>query len=382
MSRQEIDEIEAAGMCQHGNFLATCETCKIDSARPPEKVLIKEKPEALSEKEKHERKKALQVKIIKEWAGQQTPSLTEGRDFFFITDFRSAVAEGENVSPHEETHLYFGFRRDAFLKIKKFFEKEYLAAMNTARETEGEIFSPWAKREVSFNFSWGGRFMVEQAAGGIPVDSVPVEFRDGRPEMRTHHGEFKNFFAEKTGFEFPKPEELDTVLLQLSRSEPWYRAAIRMCEDKMKKLESLLPEDQDRLLPKGGWDALPHFSSLVYTIKICENARNSKKWSDGKYFRDIPEVVVDLPEQIRHFNDFTYNADDWTSLEKVAAFVGEELQAAGFPKLPPAEGRIDRIFSLVGKLRGDDKMQNFDRHQLEKIESEFSEKLYGEPVQE
>ncbi|MFH1711798.1 MAG: hypothetical protein ABH846_01000 [Patescibacteria group bacterium] len=360
MTKKSIDTQKASGMCLHGNFPSKCSACLAEQ-------------EGKIEQEKTERKKEIQMQIVREWGEKQEPSLIEGEDFIFIADILSVIEEGESIAPHEMANLYFGYLKEHFHKMKEFFETQYIDEMNKVRDKEPEIFSPWVKRETTLNYSWAGRYMVEQAAGGVPIDSVPIDSLDTGPAAETHHERFKDFFMEETGFEFPTSKELDEVLVEMRESLPWYQMALQLTQEKRGKIEQMSPAEQDKI----DWDNLPNIYQMQYAIIILENAHNPEKWKNGAYFDELPEEVDSSEsENIRHYADFTYNADDWFDLQLVAEFIGDELESGGFSRLPNERGRIDRIFALVGDLREDSVMQQFDRNKLEDIERQFSEQLY------
>ena len=73
-----------------------------------------------------ERTKEVQSAILRNWAERQNPPLVEGVDFMIpkIEDEENP----ENISPHEMTNVYFGFKVDKenlgkmFKVVKEFFE--------------------------------------------------------------------------------------------------------------------------------------------------------------------------------------------------------------------------------------------------------------------
>ena len=311
-----------------------------------------------------ERTKEVQSAILRNWAERQNPPLVEGVDFMIpkIEDEENP----ENISPHEMTNVYFGFKVDKenpgkmFKVVKEFFEKEYSSEMQK-HGIKKETWTP----DTKLNYSWAGRFCIEGAGGGA-IDTAPLQ--SVNPIIcETHHQEFKDFFKQEAGFDLPSPEKLDEILEKMSDNLEWYKTVLAELKGRIKS------EEQKKI--SGGesesWKYNRYVLNLEYIVKILTDAKYEKdKKATGlsdvgpdRKMAELPEVITGkIDEKIRHYNDLTYNADDHFDLDEVCGVLGDSFH-------PPvgAGTRIDRIY--------EDNF-GFDRKEIEDICRKFSEKLY------
>ena len=312
-----------------------------------------------------------QVKLISDWA--KNKGYEEGKDFGFFS-IGEAEEKGENLAPHELGNLYLGFKKELTVDFRDFFEDEYQTAMEQTRAkylAQGappDFLHSW-EPSVKLNYSWAGRFLVV-GAGGSAIDTAPLNKiqteKNGRinGEALTHHDEFKKFFKEKTGFNLPSAKELDTALEQMTQFIPWYTQAI----EKLQVIADKVNRGEFDNIPKVDpeiWKAAEYANNLRYTAVILQGAR------DNPGLEELPEKTSYMRDKVRHYNDLTYNNDDFADQDKVAELIGIE-------KLPDG-GRIDRIINTVLKNRrmhDENVPDNFDRKQMEGICRAFSEKLY------
>jgi hypothetical protein len=314
------------------------------------------------ENDEVERKKEIQVKIIQEWAIQQDPPLIEGVDYF-MPSINDIDRNDENIAPHELGALYFGFKKEYFKKITEFFSTQYPEAMLQ----EQVMTKPW-NSEVSFNYSWGGRYLVS-GEGGVAIDTVPLESIDP-PLCKSEHAKFKEFFHEQTGIDFPSLPELNDITKTMSTNLPWYTEAVRLLEEKQKTSPEPWGYDQPIYSLKYAVIILSDANELSETEenleKLKENGAQSPELEDKiskLQLAELPEEFSDIRDKIRHYNDLTYNADDWVDLDHVNELLGKE-----YP--PPSEkgARIDKIY---------EDYYNFDRKKFEQLCKDFSGMIYA-----
>lgn len=308
-----------------------------------------------------ERMKEFQSDLLREWAKSQNDPMVEGEDFMIpkIEDYESA----ENISPHETTNVYFMFKKERFGALRDFFEKEYSGKM--------EKFNKWEK-ETKINYSWAGRFCVE-GAGGTAIDTGPVE--SVKPMVcETHHQEFKDFFRQEAGFDLPTPEQLDEILGEMADSLDWYNKVLAELKSRISQEENKQKTGEE----SEAWKYRKYEQNLEYVVKILKDAQLEKLKKQigagdvekgSRKLIELPERIdeenggIKLGEKVRHYNDLTYNADDFQDLDEMCKLLGD-----GFT--PPTEkgARSDRIY--------EDNF-GFDRKKIEDICRKFSEKLFG-----
>ena len=100
--------------------------------------------------------------------------------------------------------------------------------------------------------------------------------------------------------------------------------------------------------------------------KLKENGAQSPELVDKiskLQLAELPEEFSDIRDKIRHYNDLTYNADDWVDLNHINELLGGE-----YP--PPSEkgARIDKIY---------EDYYSFDRKKFEQLCKDFSGMIYA-----
>lgn len=328
--------------------------------------------------------KEVQTRVITEWATKR--GYKYGEDFGFF-NIQEASDKGEDLAPQELGNMYMGFREELTDSFRDYFETRYQSDMETTRTkylTNGAppnfMFS-W-EPQVKLNYSWAGRFLVV-GARGLAIDTAPllkVEKTDvadeqNKPqvtgEVRTRHGEFKQFFKDNTGFDFPTPNELDRTLEKMTKPEyiRWYTETINQLQpivDKVKRGEydGLANVDEEV------YQAEAYINSLKYILIILQGAKRNPG------LEELPERTTYMRDKVRHFNDLTYNLDDFPDLDRVARLAGVEAL--------PDEGRIDKMYDLILESRREADTsvpEHFDRKKLEEICRDFSEKIYPREIE-
>ena len=162
---------------------------------------------------------------------------------------------------------------------------------------------------------------------------------EGNISANTHHNEFKEFFKQKAGFDFPTSEILNPILKEMSEK------GLDSYNSALEKLKSI---KQQNKLPEDGYGLI---DELERDILILNDAKN------GDAVIDLPEVLTNMPPKMRHYADLTYNAEDIRNLDRVMEITGISISQ---------EARIDKIFDRYG----------FDRKKMDQICKEFSEYIY------
>ena len=300
---------------------------------------------------------------IRQWAERQVPLLKEGVDFMFI-GIEEAAQPGDTIAPHETGSIYFGYLTKHFEKFDAMFSGEYAQVVAKHKKD-------WTN-EVGKNYSWAGRYMVT-GGGGVAIDSAPIESVKP-PSCKSHHGEFRKYFQEQTGFELPTAGELDEIVMKMAENIGWY-------QEVRKRLE----EERDKKAPGERWAFTVPINSIDYALIILGDAAAlSEELKSAERMRDFgssegeqkavelakKHQLAELPEEfwymnakIRQFNDLTYNADDWVDLDEI----NKNLLGGTLP--PPTEkgARIDKIY---------EDYYGFDRERMEQLCKGFSDKLY------
>ena len=262
---------------------------------------------------------------IREWAAKQ--GYEEGQDYRIIEDIKDVLTEGEQVAPHEQKSYYMAIHEDHYGSFRDYFIGDY----EKARQQE----NPDAK--VHLNYSWGGRFLVDSDT--VPCDTAPVADLETLT-VPTKHGEFRQFFRERTDTDFPSAEQLNPILKEMSdKGLDYYRNALA----KMRELvdTETLPNDAYGLM-----------DDVEHKIIVLENAQK------GDALIELPETLHGrMDPKMRHYADFTYNADDMRSLDRVTEVTGIII---------PNDARTDKILEKFG----------IDRQQMEDICKEFSQQRF------
>jgi hypothetical protein len=315
-------------------------------------------------------RKRFQQFILKNWAGSE--GLIEGADFFFLdlTDPKvqktishwPGYKEVGDFVPHELGNLYLGYTREHFEKFKSYF-----AEIDESAESGGYgkdtacLRDEWSSPGIKRNYSWGGRYMVV-GGGTIPIDSMMIDDFENLTTS-TNHAEFRRFFKDRAGFELPNADEMSGIVKELAESLDWYREllgnAIEAQKQSKQPNEKLGRKMREFGIERGEWNYDSYIKNLIYLIRILEDAKQ------GIEITELSETIVGLlPEKARHYNDLTYNADDWLDLDKATELINTELGID--MTLPTITQRIDRIF---------ESRNGFDRSRFELLCREFSEYL-------
>ncbi len=277
-------------------------------------------PEAIRKEITHEADR------IRDWASEQ--GFREGEDFIVIEDIRDAVPKGEKIAPHEQKAFYMGIHDSRYGAFRDYFTGEY----EKGRQQE----NPNAR--VKLNYSWGGRFLVDSDT--VPCDTAPVTNLKER-RVETKHAEFRQFFKEKIGKDFPTAEQLNPILEEISTKGLTYYQEVR---DKIIKM------DEEGTLPENAYRGM--LDDIKHRIMVLENAKQ------GPAFIELPEVLEGkMDPKIRHYNDFTYNADDMHNLDRAMEVTGIVI---------PEELRTDKILERLG----------IDRSQMDDLCRQFSEQRF------
>lgn len=265
-----------------------------------------------------------QTVMIREWAKKR--GFYEGEDYLIIEDIKDVVGEEGDVVPHETKTFYMAIHEKYYREFRNYFMSEYKNEMHTKDP----------KNHARLDYSWGGRFCVGWA--GVPCDTVAASDIENRI-IPTHHKEFKIFFKDKTGFDFPTAERLNPTLKEMSKK------GLAAYE---KALVELIKLKKEKALSDDGYGLI---DSVKQAIKILDKARG------GKAVEELPnELPVEMPIEMRTYADLTYNAEDIANFDRV-----EEITSVDIPQ----EARIDKMFDRY----------NFDRNQMEQICKDFSEYL-------
>ncbi len=262
---------------------------------------------------------------IRSWAGQQ--GLVEGRDFLIIERLEDAITDPTKMSPHEKKQFAVGILEDHYGKFK-----EYILGQYTEERKEENPTNKYGGPELGY--SWGGRFAVIN--DGVFFDTVPVSSVEQKT-VPTHHEEFKDFFRQRAGFDFPTSEVLNPILQEMSS---------KGLDIYVQALNKLLDLKIQKTLPDDGYGLI---DDMERAVKILRNAQT------GEAVSDLPEVIVgEMSLEMRLYADLTYNAEDLKNLGRVTEITGITI---------PDEVRLDKIFERF----------NFDRTKMESICRDFSD---------
>jgi hypothetical protein len=282
----------------------------------PDAVIDKYGPEAIKEQIKD------QAELIHTWAAEN--GLENGKDYRIIESIEEVIGEGASVAPHEHKQFFVIIHEDKYRQFKDYFTDKY----------RDEMKQRDPKNDARLAYSWGGRFLVGWA--GVPFDTVAVSNIDTMTTP-THHEEFKKFFRDKTGFDFPTAETLNPQLKEMSKKglSTYQEALFKLRE--MKEAQSFPP------------DGYGLIDSMVHAVELLEQA------SSTNAVEELPEVLqCTMPREMRTYADLTYNAEAIANLDRVREITGISI---------PDETRIDKIFERFG----------FNRNRMEEICKDFSD---------
>jgi len=283
---------------------------------PPDTIVDKYGPEAIREQIKD------QAELIRTWATEN--GLEEGKDYRIIESITAVVGEKGSVAPHELKQFFVIIHEDTYRQFKDYFTGRY----------HDEMKQRDPKNDARLDYSWGGRFLVGWA--GVPFDTVAASNIE-KMTVPTHHEEFKKFFRDKAGFDFPTAETLNPQLKEMSkRGLSAYQEALAKLRE-MKESQSLPP------------DGYGLIDSMVHAVELLEQAKTAN------VVENLPETLQGtMPREQRTYADLTYNAEAIVNLDRVAEITGVAI---------PDEARIDKIFERFG----------FNRNRMEEICKDFSD---------
>lgn len=261
---------------------------------------------------------------IRNWAKQM--GLAEGKDFLVIESIADMKTETESIAPHELKQFFVGVLEDYFKQFTEYILGQY----SDERRRENPDNKYGGPR---LDYSWGGRYAV--GWDGVPFDTVAVSDFENLT-VPTHQKEFRIFFKQKAGFDFPMSETLNPILKEMSTK------GLEAYKSALKQLKTLR---EQKTLPDDGYGLI---DAMEHAVMILEDAKN------GEAVVDLPEFLKgEMPAKMRHYADLTYNAEDIKNFDRVAEITGISI---------PDEARLDKIFGRF----------NFDRQQMESICKDFS----------
>lgn len=267
---------------------------------------------------------------IRKWALEN--NLVEDKDFKVIESIKNIETDDKSIAPHELRQFFVLIQENNFKKFKEYFSGQY----TEERKKENPNNKDGGPK---LDYSWGGRFAVIN--DGVFFDiGIASSLEEGKISANTHHKEFKDFFKKQAGFDFPTSDTLNPILKEMSE---------KGLDVYMSALEKLKTIKQQNKLPEDGYGLI---DELERDILILNDAKN------GEAVIDLPDDdLTNMPSQMRHYADLTYNIEDISSLDRVFEITGISI---------PEEARIDKIFDRYG----------FDRNKMEEICKEFSESIY------
>ncbi len=274
-----------------------------------------------------------QANFIRNWAESQ--NFKEGRDYIIIEDVEK-YAEKEEVEsvPHDIKRFAMGIHVDKVRQFRDFFVGEYDRKM---KEID-------PNNNTALNYSWGGRFCVTDA--GVPCDTVIISDMETK-KVETHHKEFKSFFKEKTGFDFPSGETLNTILKKIAEE------GLSIYENVLADLEK---KDADKTLPDNAYGLK---DKIYHCIEILKRASKENQ----NAVTEMSETYTPSAE-VHSYNDLTYNIEDMPDLDQIKEITGIEI---------PKEMQLDKIFEQPEIIGG--AQMHFEKNKMDSICKEFSEYL-------
>ena len=289
----------------------------------PAVVADKYGPEAIREKIKD------QAGLIRAWAAEQ--GFKEGKDFKVIESIRDVLGDAASVAPQELKEFYVAIHEDKYRQFRDYFTGRY----------NDEMKKRDPKNNVQLLYSWGGRFLVGWA--GVPIETAPASSIE-KMTASTHHAEFKKFFLEKYGFEFPTADVLDIQLKEMAETGiPTYKKALAKLREM--KVSETLP-----------FDGYGFVDGMVHAVDLLEQAKI------GNTVQELPEELQGaMPREMRTYADLTYNASSIVDLDRVSEITGIKI---------PDDARIDRIFERLG----------FDRNRMQEVCKSFSDYLVAKKI--
>ena len=267
----------------------------------------------------------IRAEKIRGWSKQM--GLVEGKDLLIVESVEDIVTDVETIAPHERKEFFVIVKEEHYRTFKKYIVGQY---------TEERKRENPANKSVAptLDYSWGGRFAVINDNGFIDTAAASSIEHMSAP---THHEEFKAFFKQRTGFDFPTSEILNPMLQEMSAR------GLGVYNEALEKLKALREQNA---LPGDGYGLI---DAMEHMVMILEDAKT------GEAVIDLPEVLESvMPAKMRHYADLTYNAEDVKDLGRVTEITGIVM---------PDEIRLDKIFDQYG----------FDRTKMESICRDFSD---------
>lgn len=281
-------------------------------------------PEAIKQEIQHK------IGMVRGWA--EANDLQEGRDIRVIESIHQVAPKGDTIQPHEEKQFFVGVQEAQYGKFRDYITGEYARA----RQAEGA-------RPPRLIYSWGGRFAVSDDGPSF-FDTVGMADVENNV-AHTRHAEFREFFQEQTGTEFPTAEKLNPVVREIAK---------RGLPDYKKILSNLQKLKDSGQLPESGWHAI---EEVKHNINVLKRALG-----DRPALIDLPETAPEyMPSGMRAYADLTYNA-------KYRSALGDAIKISGIEL--PDKLRLDRIFETL---------YGYDSRKTEDVNRQFSERLYPSP---
>ena len=272
-------------------------------------------------------REAIKIKAekIRNWAREA--GLTEGKDFKIIGSITEVETDTESIAPHEKREFIVLVQEDYYGKFKEYIIGRYTEERKKENPTNKSI-------NPILDFSWGGRFAIINDEGFCDTAAASsIEYMTAP----THHEEFRSFFKQQAGFDFPTSETLNPMLQEMSVK------GLDIYNEALEKLKAL---EKQKILPGDGYGLI---DAMEHMVMILEDAKT------GEAVIDLSEVIVGvMPAKMRHYADVTYNAEDVKDLGRVTEITGITI---------PDEVRIDKIFDRYG----------FERAKMEGICRDFSD---------
>jgi|GEM_PF-1295264 hypothetical protein len=272
-------------------------------------------------------REAIKIKAekIRDWA--QEVGLIEGKDFKIIESITDAGTDTNSIAPHEKKQFFVIMQEDHYRKFKEYITGRYTEERKKENPTNTGV-------DPTLDYSWGGRFAIINDEGFCDTAAASsIEYMTAP----THHEEFRSFFKQQAGFDFPTSETLNPMLQEMSEK------GLDIYREALEKLKALKKQET---LPGDGYGLI---DAMKHMVMILEDAKT------GEAVIDLSEVIVGvMPAKMRHYADVTYNAEDVKDLGRVTEITGITI---------PDEVRIDKIFDRYG----------FEREKMEDICRDFSE---------
>lgn len=265
-----------------------------------------------------------QSALIRAWAKER--GFVEGKDYR-ILNFKDVMGDEASAAPHELKEFFMIIHESKYGDFRKYFTGRYREEMKQRDP----------KNNAQLLYSWAGRFCIMDA--GVFLETAPASNVE-KMTASLHHKEFKEFFRQRTGVDFPTAEILNPQLQEMSaKGLDSYKMA----------LTKLLEMKGAKTLPNDGYGLI---DAMVHAVELLKSAKT------GKAVAELPEVITGgMPRDMRTYADLTYNASTVPNLDRVAEITGVII---------PYEARTDKIFDRIG----------FDRNKMQEVCKAFSDYIF------